>query len=596
MSWLLANSVVAFLLCGIVLAIGRFAKPAPAVMHVLWLFVLLKLVTPPLFEVPLWAADSAEVPLAADSFGASPKESLPGTALVSIPAPDAMARMAAAHTPVPWNAVLGGVWLLGSVVMLVRLASGVRRQRRRVDRLPPAPQWLQREVERLAMRMAVRTPLLLDDACATSPCVWSLGTPRLVLPARALAAATRKGRMSVLAHELAHLRRGDHLVAHLELALAVVLWWHPLFWFARAQLRDWAELACDAWAVASVPSAAIEYATVLVDAVAENDSAVLGMTVLAARPAARAAFERRLTMILNERVPCRVSRAWWLPFAALGVGLFAVPVAAQRQEPARIDIKVNGKDVKELDAATREALLRQLRQQKKEDAARVQETKPEPQPKSLKPVVRVADEDRGDVREWKEAQEAVKKAMQEAKAEIADDPDLRELGLTEDINKLMEQVQKGGDLQKSIDAMVAKAMQGATRKVVAEIRGDADLRELGLTGDVEKLVGQLLRGEDGDKAIEEMVRKLVGKGIVHFSSGGKSSHGAHSDSDSSSDSSHQESHQSDHQESRSDSRDAAKKASSEAADAKESAKAATESGEKSTAAQKGKKKAGKRKN
>ena len=71
MSWLLANSVVAFLLCGIVLAIGRFAKPAPAVMHVLWLFVLLKLVTPPLFEVPLWAADSAEVPLAADSFGAS---------------------------------------------------------------------------------------------------------------------------------------------------------------------------------------------------------------------------------------------------------------------------------------------------------------------------------------------------------------------------------------------------------------------------------------------------------------------------------------------------------------------------------------------
>jgi hypothetical protein len=186
--------------------------------------------------------------------------------------------------------------------------------------------------------------------------------------------------------------------------------------------------------------------------------------------------------------------------------------------------------------------------------------------------------------------------MQEAKAEIADDPDLRELGLTEDINKLMEQVQKGGDLQKSIDAMVAKAMQGATRKVVAEIRGDADLRELGLTGDVEKLVGQLLRGEDGDKAIEEMVRKLVGKGIVHFSSGGKSSHGAHSDSDSSSDSSHQESHQSDHQESRSDSRDAAKKEASEAADAKESVKAATESGEKSTAGQKGKKKAGKRKN
>jgi len=52
-SWLLANTWVALLLATLVLLVGRFVRPAPAVMHVLWLFVLMKLVTPPLFEVPI---------------------------------------------------------------------------------------------------------------------------------------------------------------------------------------------------------------------------------------------------------------------------------------------------------------------------------------------------------------------------------------------------------------------------------------------------------------------------------------------------------------------------------------------------------------
>lgn len=54
MNWLLANSTVALTLALLVAATGRWLRPAPAVMHVLWLFVLLKLVTPPLFEVPVW--------------------------------------------------------------------------------------------------------------------------------------------------------------------------------------------------------------------------------------------------------------------------------------------------------------------------------------------------------------------------------------------------------------------------------------------------------------------------------------------------------------------------------------------------------------
>ena len=67
-------------------------------------------------------------------------------------------------------------------------------------------------------------------------------------------------------------------------------------------------------------------------------------------------------MILNENVPCRASRAWWLPFTSLALGLFTMPVAAQNahQDPAKVEIRVNGKRVDELSAAERKALLRKL--------------------------------------------------------------------------------------------------------------------------------------------------------------------------------------------------------------------------------------------
>ncbi len=520
MNWLLDNSAVALVLALVVMLVGCTVRPAPAVMHVLWLFVLLKLVTPPLLEVPLWAAPVAPVAtapkptpivqdptpgVAADRIGPE----LPGRASEAMAAAARSSRQPDAATAA-WSlgtALMVG-WAVGSSLFVMWLAIGILRARRRLLRLPQAPQWLRREVEHLAAQLGVHVPELLDDARAGSPCVWSLGRVRLLLPAHELAALSRKGRSTVLVHELAHLRRGDHWVAHLELALAALLWWHPLFWFARARLRLWAELACDAWAIASVPDATLDYATVLVDAVARPDSAVPGMTVLAARPAARAAFERRLQMILNENVPCRASRGWWLPFATLGVGLFAVPVAAQResQDPVRIEIKVNGRDVTGLSEAEREAVIAKLKQQ----AKAVDPARQEPAPKKLakkRAVVDPADPEAGDM------QHEIQKALAEAKLEIANDEGLRELGLTGDVEKLIQRIGAGKDVGDEVSTFVQKATKGAKNLVVKEIRGDADLRELGLTGDVESLVGKLLDGANCDAELDHLIKKAMGSAM-----------------------------------------------------------------------------------
>ena len=52
----LANAIVATLLALLAAGVARFAN-RPALAHTLWLLVLLKLITPPLFRVPVpWPA------------------------------------------------------------------------------------------------------------------------------------------------------------------------------------------------------------------------------------------------------------------------------------------------------------------------------------------------------------------------------------------------------------------------------------------------------------------------------------------------------------------------------------------------------------
>jgi hypothetical protein len=97
-----------------------------------------------------------------------------------------------------------------------------------------------------------------------------------------------------------------------------------VFWYVRNQLRENAELACDAWVVRTLPDGRRSYAEALL-AVCEFDP----QTVPPPLPAwgvhggTRRALERRLTMILRERLPVRVSRGAWIAVTLLAA--IAVP-------------------------------------------------------------------------------------------------------------------------------------------------------------------------------------------------------------------------------------------------------------------------------
>jgi hypothetical protein len=226
-----------------------------------------------------------------------------------------------------------------ALLQLVRIG----RFRRLLAGAQPAARWLVRPVQQLAEKLQVRRPVTLIVTGIGSPFVWGLGRPKLLWPSVLVDSLPPPCRRTVIAHELAHLRRRDHWVSWLELLAGCVWWWNPLFWYVRGQLRQNAELACDAWVVGTLPEDRRAYAEALIEVTQLVSRTAAPAPAWGMSGGARQNFERRLTMIMGEHVPCKVPL---LGLVAAGVlGLAALPGWSQVQVQVR-----KAEDVKKQDA------------------------------------------------------------------------------------------------------------------------------------------------------------------------------------------------------------------------------------------------------
>ncbi|MBI1850575.1 MAG: tetratricopeptide repeat protein [Planctomycetes bacterium] len=215
--------------------------------------------------------------------------------------------------------MLLATWLAGSLVVLVWqfARTSAFAQTARIARR--APEQLVRAVADVAERLRIRAPEVRVVRRLGSPVVWSLGRPVLLWPDPRGHALDDDGTRGIVAHELAHLRRRDHWIAWFEMAAMVFMWWHPLFWIARREMRAQAELSCDAWATSLQPDHRRDYAEALLDVVNRMSRKPLVPPALGASDVDFRNFEWRLRMILRQGVSSRVS-------PLLGTIAFAVAV------------------------------------------------------------------------------------------------------------------------------------------------------------------------------------------------------------------------------------------------------------------------------
>jgi beta-lactamase regulating signal transducer with metallopeptidase domain len=198
------------------------------------------------------------------------------------------------------------VWIGSAMVVAFLTALRIQRFRRLLLWQQPAPAWLRQLVAGLASRLRVSPPRTFVLPGITTPFLWCLGWPRLLLPATLIENFSPECRSGVIVHELAHLRRRDHWVSWLQFLALCLWWWNPLFWYIRRRLRENAELACDAWVVDTLPEGRRAYAEALIE-VSRLVSPAAGLIPgLGIGGSGRQAFEGRLTMIMSERVSCRV--------------------------------------------------------------------------------------------------------------------------------------------------------------------------------------------------------------------------------------------------------------------------------------------------
>ncbi len=333
--WLLQNTFLAGVLAAGVAVLCHWRRCTPAVRHALWLLVLIRLAMPPgilswPWTVPLPSASQAESKQAA---AASPQtfrftvdeaefvagEPAAASELNSVQAEPAAATVVA---PIDWSRwawrTAMGLWIGGAVVVALAHLRGLARLFRLMKRGEPAPPWLTRRVAELADRLGIPAPRVrvLDDLA--SPLVVGFIRPVLLWPRELQDRLNDDGLRAVLLHELAHLRRRDHWVRWLEMAAACVWWWNPLFRLARRRIRQYAELACDAWVLAVLPKARRAYAEALLQ-VCESVTRTVEPAPALGVGGDRDDFQRRLTMIMRESVACGMPRR-----SLLAIGILAL--------------------------------------------------------------------------------------------------------------------------------------------------------------------------------------------------------------------------------------------------------------------------------
>jgi beta-lactamase regulating signal transducer with metallopeptidase domain len=369
----LSNAVAAGALAVLAGAVGYFCR-RPAVRHALWLLVLLKLVTPPLVDIRIWRpADLAPV---AEETAAAPAVELVALAPDDDPAPDEgaeppaadadrgaeLAVVAAEPEEEPAALPLAGrpekptiefavelrtlalaVWLGGAFVWLAVAALRAGRFGRLLRHAGAAPPGLQREADQLARRLGLAcAPPIRMLPGRVSPMLWAPGwSAALLLPADLLERLDPAGRRTLLAHELAHLRRRDHRVRQLELLVTALFWWHPVVWWARRELHDAEEQCCDAWVLWALPQAARTYALALVETVDFLSEAPPALPALASGVGHVHDLRRRVTMIMQGTTPRALT--WRGVLGLLGLGAFLLPVMpswAQEEEQPPVRFRV----------------------------------------------------------------------------------------------------------------------------------------------------------------------------------------------------------------------------------------------------------------
>ena len=315
--------------------IGHLALPALSVMMPEWRL--------PIFPSPSWMETPAAVkPIARNEAQVTPGIGITAKAETSPPVtptsapittkPSLLSSLVARAKASDLSPIVM-LWLVGSIVVLLRLAVGtwkVGRLAKQGDRVDDG-EWLSL-TQRLANKIGITRPLILlrGDRLAV-PVTWGVVYPAVLLPPDSIEWPEERRRF-VLVHEMAHVKRFDALTQLLAQLAIALFWFDPLIWLAAHRMRVEREHACDDYVLRDGTKPSL-YAGELLEMVQSiglphHESAAPAFAALAM--ARRSEFEGRMLAILDSRQDRHTLSKGSAIAATVALGLLILPLAALR--------------------------------------------------------------------------------------------------------------------------------------------------------------------------------------------------------------------------------------------------------------------------
>jgi|GEM_PF-6246471 len=224
----------------------------------------------------------------------------------------------------PWLGSIVAVWLIGVAVGSLRPLLGWQMLRRlRVVGVSSVSLEIQQAVKQISQRLGLaRSVTVLQSTLVNVPVVAGYLRPVILLPLSLLTNIPPTQLESILAHELAHIRRHDFVINLLQTIVETLCFYHPGVWWISHRLRIERENCCDDLVVAMLDNH-LEYGRALL-AIAELRRQPTSLALGIADGSLLARI-RRILRVGSDDSKVRFIERWPVAlFSLLGCGLAIV--------------------------------------------------------------------------------------------------------------------------------------------------------------------------------------------------------------------------------------------------------------------------------
>lgn len=234
------------------------------------------------------------------------------------------------------NAVLFVIWLVGASVLMILMMRRLVQYHRMIasgqdiigcDARAILNEWRYR----FGVRRSVR---LLATKSSISPFTSGICKPVILIPESLLMRKHRSDLESVIAHEMAHIKRLDDLWIKLQNLIQIIYFFHPVVWIAGSRLQVGRECACDSLVLKQNRIRRETYARGLLNIIKMN---TLGPDCVALIPSFSSERNKLFTRLKRMKGEHNMRGIHKIGMIGLltGLAVFILPMATSKWQPLK---------------------------------------------------------------------------------------------------------------------------------------------------------------------------------------------------------------------------------------------------------------------